>query len=615
MNNLDQALAFVKRFDAPVFPVYAAPKGKHGAKAPLLQQDPFGNASKDEATIRNWWKRYGGEGKVAFAAYPGAFGFAVVDLDKHGDKEGEKSLLQWQRESGVSLPDTFEVTTPSGGRHLWYRAAGLEGGKDGWLEGVDVHGGPGSAGRYALLPAQSIQNGTYQITRKVGFADLPTAVVDSVNAARKARPETKALPGAPAEEADLLITLREIMDMAPIPQGRRDNTLYALACGWKERGVSHGGMLTLMSIMNDLGKLDDSDFTRICGSAWGKESAVFGSATLASMLPGEQSELRVRGYTAEEVMHMDVPEPAFLIDGILPEGLSVIGGGAKAGKTYLNLQLANALAAGGEFLGRKIETPKRVLYCYLEGGMGQVKKRLTELFGGNYRAPKNLIFTHQIPPLNAVGFAYLRRMIETHRADLVIIDTWQCVRIPGAEKRLNAYQQEYRELTELRNELIVSAGVSVLLTHHQKQMNGRDRIDALNTLSGSAAIGGAADCVLLLNRDRGADTAFLEIHGRDVEDLSLGLVKTEPMGWRVSAAGNSVLLIPETEFQRSIAEALRKFPRGATVHDVAEAIPGGGKYNSVLQQLKRWADDGRVDKVGKKYRLFEFSREEEGEEE
>jgi hypothetical protein len=80
---------------------------------------------------------------------------------------------------------------------------------------------------------------------------------------------------------------------------------------------------------------------------------------------------------------MNAPPLRFAIEGFLPEdGITLIGGPAGHGKTFLLLSMVKALLTGEPLLGY-FEVPqrsKRVLYLIPESGLGPFRHRL-ELFG------------------------------------------------------------------------------------------------------------------------------------------------------------------------------------------------------------------------------------------
>jgi hypothetical protein len=82
--------------------------------------------------------------------------------------------------------------------------------------------------------------------------------------------------------------------------------------------------------------------------------------------------------TARKLMETDYPTPQFLVPGLIVEGLTLLAGRPKIGKSWLALACAVAVATGGEFLGRKA-TQGEVLYLALEDSPRRIKKRLREL--------------------------------------------------------------------------------------------------------------------------------------------------------------------------------------------------------------------------------------------
>jgi len=299
-------------------------------------------------------------------------------------------------------------------------------------------------------------------------------------------------------------------------------------------------------------------------------------------------------YSACELAKMELVKQRFFIDGLLPEGLSFIAGPPKFGKTYLILQLAVSVASGEPFLGHVVLNPCNVLYLYLEGDAAQVKERLDNIYGAGKTYPRGLVFLHSIPPMSGGGLTAIANRIVKYNIGLVIIDTWQLVR-DEAPMRGTAYQREYNELTSLKTELCGKLGVSVLLTHHTKQLIPGKRVDDLHMLNGSSALSGCADAVLMLSGTRGGKRYRLSAHGRSLDDAYIVLERTEPMGWKPAP-------LEGTELQERLREILRLRPHGVTVTDIRTILPEA-KLNSVWQQLNRWASAGKLVKEGRAYRL------------
>jgi hypothetical protein len=85
-----------------------------GEKLPLLDDWPH-RATLDATTITAWWRKWP-QANVAIAT-GGDARLLVVDIDS--DPGGEASMAALETEHGA-VPNTAEVITPRGGRHLYF---------------------------------------------------------------------------------------------------------------------------------------------------------------------------------------------------------------------------------------------------------------------------------------------------------------------------------------------------------------------------------------------------------------------------------------------------------------------------------------------------------------
>ncbi len=59
--------------------------------------------------------------------------------------------------------------------------------------------------------------------------------------------------------------------------------------------------------------------------------------------PGDdEPSISVETFTAAELLAMDLPEPRWAVEGLLPEGMNLLAGKPKLGKSWLALNLGNA---------------------------------------------------------------------------------------------------------------------------------------------------------------------------------------------------------------------------------------------------------------------------------
>ena len=604
---LEGALYFARK-GWPVFPT--RPNGEPDPKKTKSPVSGFTKweteASADEKKILEWAQKYP---NCNWGFPAGRAGVVVIDVDRKPDRpDGLAQLSAWAKEDAInSFPQTFEVLTTSGGIHFYYLAKGI-GSKNGWKTSIDIK----SIGGYVLVPGSVVNGRPYTIQADRAVAALPSGLTLPKAGESVA---TKAA-SAPASSDDFSLVLADILDMQTLQEGNRDNTLIALCLDWKERGMGYSARMNLLRLMDGLGKIErgadpltDADFKRINSSAEKKVSAVYGSRTAEATF-GEAVD---GAYSAADLPGMDLKAPEFLVDGLVPKGIGFIAGPPKFGKTFLNLQLAVSIASGTPFLGREVPKQQKVLYLYLEGDAAQVYTRLTSIYGPGFVPPRDLIILHKCPPLDAGGRVVLRKLMQRYHPDLTIFDTWQLVREDTGARGQTAYMKEYREIENMREEIAEQFGTSILLTHHTKQVSSRDYVDALNRLNGSTALGGCSDYSLILLGTRGEDTFTLTAHGRNFEDVSIPLVREKPMRWVVSKDGASPLLVAETDLQQGIVDVLTANPDGLGATDIHRLFPPALRarhpVNTVTQQLNRWYGMSKIDKAGKKFRLFQTKQE------
>jgi hypothetical protein len=126
-----------------------------GTKRPRGQEWQL-RATTDAGTLTSWWGS--GEDGIGIATGP-ASGIFVLDVDITGDKAGDETLAELEALYG-QLPDTLEVRTGSGGRHIYFN----------WPQGHDIRNdassrlGPGldirGDGGQVVAPPTIHPNGT-----------------------------------------------------------------------------------------------------------------------------------------------------------------------------------------------------------------------------------------------------------------------------------------------------------------------------------------------------------------------------------------------------------------------------------------------------------------------
>lgn len=100
------------------------------------------------------------------------------DLDLHGPVDGVARFEALCDESGQQWPATFSVSTPGGGRHLYFAAAGQpiassSRPRAGLGIGIDIRGPGRCSGGYLLAPGSRVDAGAYRVQDDLPIAPLP----------------------------------------------------------------------------------------------------------------------------------------------------------------------------------------------------------------------------------------------------------------------------------------------------------------------------------------------------------------------------------------------------------------------------------------------------------
>ena len=86
----------------------------------------------------------------------------------------------------------------------------------------------------------------------------------------------------------------------------------------------------------------------------------------------------LRSMNAEELTAIPLPPPDFVVDRLLPMGLSLLGGAPKAGKSWLVLLLAMRITQGLPIWDRDTMQCD-VLYLCLEDTFPRIQQRLFQM--------------------------------------------------------------------------------------------------------------------------------------------------------------------------------------------------------------------------------------------
>jgi AAA domain len=151
--------------------------------------------------------------------------------------------------------------------------------------------------------------------------------------------------------------------------------------------------------------------------------------------------------TAAELSHKVFPDLAEFVSGIVVEGLGIVAGPPKLGKSWFTLSIALAVSAGGHAFGKLKCEPRPVLLLALEDSERRLQTRIKAVWGSD-------IPPHRLHLLTSIGPGLLiptiAEWLMVHSDGLVILDTLgraRQQRRPGAD----AYLEDYQAGVALKN--------------------------------------------------------------------------------------------------------------------------------------------------------------------
>jgi RecA-family ATPase len=240
--------------------------------------------------------------------------------------------------------------------------------------------------------------------------------------------------------------------------------------------------------------------------------------------------------SAAELLKASFPEIRWIVPGLIGEGLTLICGAPKIGKSWFVLSLAIAATTGGAFLGKLPATKTDTLYLALEDKERRIQDRLKKLKALEI---ENLKITTQWRD----GYVGLENYLKANSGiGLVIIDTLACF---ANIEDMNDYTMTTNAMMRLKR-IADDLNIAIILIHHTKKTGQRSSGgDWMESSLGSTGLTGATDSTVFITRDRTQketkNTARLYATGRDAADIMRDLkLDLDCGGWAITNSSDPV---------------------------------------------------------------------------
>ena len=232
-------------------------------------------------------------------------------------------------------------------------------------------------------------------------------------------------------------------------------------------------------------------------------------------------ELKI--YSSEYIMNTLMKPIEYCVDGLISQGLFILAGAPKVGKSWLALDMCLSIAKGEKVLG-KATSCGHAVYLSLEDSLIRLQNRLYELTDEPSDNLNFAIMAESISNGLPEQIEYCRKRFDDLK--IVVIDTLQKVR----NESESSYSSDYKELSVLKS-LADKLGIAIVLVHHTRKCSDGD---PFNMISGSTGLSGCVDgSMVLIESKRGSRKAKLYCVGRDIENQEINVV-FESSRWKVS---------------------------------------------------------------------------------
>ena len=215
---------------------------------------------------------------------------------------------------------------------------------------------------------------------------------------------------------------------------------------------------------------------------------------------------KLQTVNADTLLYEPLEKPSFVVDGLIPTGLTLFCGSQKIGKSWLMLKLCLCVSQGIPLW----DMPTRegdVLYLCLEDTFCRIQDRLFRLTD---EASSRLHFAVASDKLSDGLIVQLEDYLKEYPdSRLIVIDTLQKVRTASKD---NAYASDYGDISLIKD-FADRHSLAVIVVHHIRKQNDSD---VFNKVSGTTGLTGSADATFVLEQEsRASNAAKLYVTGRD----------------------------------------------------------------------------------------------------
>ena len=287
---------------------------------------------------------------------------------------------------------------------------------------------------------------------------------------------------------------------------------------------------------------------------------------------------KLQTVNAETLLYEPLEKQSFVVDSLIPTGLSLFCGSQKIGKSWLMLKLCLCVSQGLP-LWDMPTMEGDVLYLCLEDTFCRIQDGL-------------------IVQLED----YLKDYPDSR---LIVIDTLQKVRTASKD---NAYASDYGDISLIKD-FADRHSLAVIVVHHIRKQNDSD---VFNKVSGTTGLTGSADATFVLEKEkRASDTAKLYVTGRDTPYQEYTL-RFRDCRWELVERKTQEQLAKETipDVLFRLVDFMRD--KEEWIGTATELLAAMGETETIPTVITKWLNEYRTTFLSENRICYQYSRRKDG---
>ncbi|WP_209940080.1 AAA family ATPase [Ruegeria sp. HKCCE4148] len=305
-------------------------------------------------------------------------------------------------------------------------------------------------------------------------------------------------------------------------------------------------------------------------------------------------EIEITDFSIDALVNSDVRAAEPLIENLVSAHLTYLVGDPKAGKSFVAMQMAEAVSLGKALWGNHATKATRVLYFAPENGLQVTVERLRQM---NLSGDVQFRFKDvNMGPLPETIEDLIELLSEECSKDptigCIVLDTLRWMSGPPVAMEGNAQDKDFAKLEPLQS-WCVQTGIAVIaVAHTNKDPNGREGVRSqLSSVAGSNLIAGTVEGLVTVSRILDPETKAPTPYGM-IQRMGRGFKDDDAI--RVHFDKDEARFQQMTPAQVRMAEIVKNTRKnGSSRSDIVQILdefPDGRRRSEVRVEVMRKRD-------------------------